>query len=290
MTQGSCLCGDVAFEIAGPFVEVHHCHCGYCRKAHGTPFGTYGVAAATGMRWLRGQEKIARYESSPGFQRAFCPRCGSILPGSEVQGLIFVPLGNLDGDPGARAEHHIFTSAKASWWEIHDALPQHAHFPPGFDAPVHPAKKAQDPPGRPRGSCLCGRVAYVVDGDPLRAVNCYCGRCRKARAAAHATNLFVEQASLRFTRGEDELAAYKVPDAQFFTQVFCHTCGSTMPRKDPGRGIAVIPMGGLDDDPHLGPQRHIFVADRAPWVEIHDDLPRHEAYPPPEPPPQRPPG
>jgi hypothetical protein len=280
MPLGSCLCGDVAYEIAGPFLEAHHCHCGFCRKAHGTPYATYGMAPAADMRWLRGEGAITRYESSPGFQRAFCGRCGSIVPGPGVPGLVFVPLGNLDGDPGVRPSSHIFAASKAPWWEIRDGLPQHAAFPPGFDAPVHATRAPQDPPGRPRGSCLCGRVAFVVTGDWLRARCCYCGRCRKAHAAGHASNAGLPDDGLRFTRGEGELASYKVPDAKFFRQVFCRRCGSKLPRIDRDRRLAVVPMGSFDDDPGIRPQRHIFVKDRAPWVGIHDDLPQHAEYPP----------
>ena len=72
MPRGSCLCGDIAYEIAGPFLEAHHCHCSMCRKEHGTPYATYGIAPASGMQWLRGREQIARFESSEGFYRAFC--------------------------------------------------------------------------------------------------------------------------------------------------------------------------------------------------------------------------
>jgi hypothetical protein len=280
MIPGSCLCRDVAYEICEPFSDAYHCHCGFCRKEHGTPYATYAMVPASGLKWLRGRDEAASYESSPGFERVFCPRCGSILPGPEFQGSIFVPLGNLDGDPGIRAEAHIFSAAKASWWEIRDHLPQHAHFPPGFDAPVQPTRVSADLAGKPRGSCLCGRVAYVVEGRPLVARNCYCGRCRKARAAGHASNLFVSIDGLRFTCGEDELTSYKVPEARFFTHVFCKTCGSTMPRKDEGRGIAMIPMGSFDDDPGLAPQCHIYVSDKAPWVDIHDELPRYAAAPP----------
>jgi hypothetical protein len=279
VAEGSCLCGDLAYEVAGPFIEAHHCHCGYCRKAHGTPYATYGIAPAAGLTWRRGAERIARYESSPGFERAFCPRCGSIVPGSEVEGLVFVPLGNLDGDPGVRPEMHIFTATKAPWWDIRDGLPEHATFPPSFDAPVHPTREPADPPGRPRGSCLCGHVAFVLESEPQRAANCYCRRCRKARAAGHASNLFVPLDGLRFTRGEDQLASYKIPEARFFTQVFCRTCSSAMPRTDASRGVAVIPLGAFDDDPHFQPQVHIFVADRAPWIGIHDALPQHDGPP-----------
>jgi len=280
MSMGSCLCGDVAYEVAGPFLEAHHCHCGFCRKEHGTPYASYAVAPSAGLCWLRGEDAIALYESSPGFQRAFCRRCGSVLPGPGASGLVFLPLGNLDGDPGVRPSMHILTASKAPWWEIRDGLPEHAGFPPGFDAPVHETRKPQDPPGRPRGSCLCGRVAFVLEADPVTARCCYCGRCRKGRAAAHASNLIVEADGLRFTRGEAERASFKVPGARWFTQVFCRHCGSKLPNVDRERGIAIVPMGSFDDDPGIRPRAHIFVEDGAPWAGIHDDLPQYAQRPP----------
>ena len=82
-----------------------------------------------------------------------------------------------------------------------------------------------------------------------------------------------------FVQGEDNLLRYKVPDARYFMQVFCKTCGSKMPRLDPGRGIAVIPFGSLDDDPGALPSRHIYVDDMARWYEITDDLPQYEQWP-----------
>jgi hypothetical protein len=44
---------------------------------------------------------------------------------------------------------------------------------------------------------------------------------------------------------------------------------------DPERGIAVVPMGSLDDDPGMRPQFRIFVGSKAPWFDIADDLPQH---------------
>ena len=109
--------------------------------------------------------------------------------------------------------------------------------------------------------------------------NCHCSRCRKARAAAHTTNGFTAMDDVRYTRGEDTLRTYRLPEARYFSQVFCPTCGSGMPRRDPERGIAVIPFGSLDDDPGRGADDHIFVASKAPWHEITDDLPRFDETP-----------
>ena len=35
-----------------------------------------------------------------------------------------------------------------------------------------------------------------------------------------------------------------------------------------------LPLGALDDDPGLKPKRHVFIAYKAPWFDIADDLPQ----------------
>jgi hypothetical protein len=203
-----------------------------------------------------------------------------VLPSDPVGERIFVPAGNLEGDPGARPLAHIFAASKASWYEIPDELPRFDAYPPGYGLPVLPDLEPLDAPGRPRGRCACGAVAYVLDGEPLLRRFCHCSRCRRQCSAAHASNLRARADAVRFTRGEDTLVSYKVPDAQFFTQVFCRTCGSNMPRIHRERDLAIVPMGSLDDDPGILPRAHIFVGSKAPWFEIRDDLPQYAEYPP----------
>ncbi len=281
MVRGSCLCGVVVWET--PALDlVTHCHCTRCRKTHGTAFATFGMCGADGFRPRAGRDAIVRYESSPGFVRPFCGRCGGAVPdGTPWQGLVGVPVGALDDDPGGRPVANIFVASKAAWFEPGPALPSFDAYPPGFDAPVLdelPATSATG--GGLGGSCLCGGVAFVVEG-PLRfARNCHCSRCRKARAAAHASNLVTTADGVRVTRGEPLLTTYKLPEARFFTQVFCRTCGAPMPRVDRDRDLGIIPMGSLDGTPALRPQRHIFVASKAPWYDIPDDLPQDAEYPP----------
>ncbi len=278
MSQARCLCGDISWEIDGPFEWMSHCHCSRCRKAHGAAFATYVAGPAAGFR-LRGAEHVRRWESAPSFARCFCDHCGSVVPGDPFGERVFVPAGNFDDDPGVRPLAHIFVASKAPWVDIRDDLPRFDAYPSGVDAPVLPDRAPLDAPGAPRGSCLCGGVTYVVEGTPGGCYNCHCGRCRRARSAAYASNLFISSDGLRFTRGEELLVSYKLPDAQRFTQVFCRACGSVMPRIDRDRGLAMVPMGSLDDDPGMRPQAHIFVASMAPWYAIADDLPQHREYP-----------
>ncbi len=130
-------------------------------------------------------------------------------------------------------------------------------------------------PREMRGSCLCGAVRYAISHEPVWAHNCHCQRCRKIRGSAFASNLFVPLESLRFEQGEDRIRSYKLPEAARFTHVFCGVCGSSLPFRNVDRGVAVIPMGSLDDDPQHPPDAHIFVGSKAPWFTITDSLPQH---------------
>ena len=103
-----------------------------CRKAHGAAFGSYGAVKADDFRVTSGAELITRYRSSPDVARTFCARCGSTLQflrESKAE-IVYVALGVLDDDLGVRPARHIFVGSKAPWFEITDALPQHAERPP----------------------------------------------------------------------------------------------------------------------------------------------------------------
>lgn len=281
MVRGSCLCGDVAFEVSGPFAGMTHCHCSMCRKFHGSAFATYTRVAGENLRWLEGEEQIASYASSDAGVRRFCARCGSAVPFVVGDGAAaFVPAGNLEEDPEVRPRAHIFVGSKAPWYEITDALECFEAYPPGIDAPeIERETRTAQTPGAVGGSCLCGAVAFEFEGEPLRMVNCHCSRCRRARSAAHASNLFIDAAGFRWLRGEERVKAYKLPDPARFAVAFCETCGSELPRVIPGAQRINIPAGSLDDDPGVTPGLHIYVGSKAPWFEISDQLPAYDEGP-----------
>lgn len=275
--NGGCLCGNVRWESQRGLELSSHCHCSRCRKAHGTAYGTYATAPEEGFR-IEG--KPTRFESSSSFARCFCPRCGSVTPGDAAEGHRVVPLGGLDGEPSVRPLAHIFVASKAPWFEWRDALPRFDAYPPGIGPAPLPDREPEPRAGGVRGSCLCNAVAFELTEPATVARFCHCSRCRKARAAAFAANLFVAESGIRFTRGEDLLVSFKIPEAQRFTQTFCRTCGGKLPRIDPARKLAVVPLGSLDDDPGLRPREHIFVGSKAGWDEITDALPQHAGLPP----------
>ncbi len=133
MVKGSCLCGGVQYEIDGDVELMANCHCSMCRKHHGAPFVTYVGVNTSQFRWVKGEDLVGDYESSPHLHRGFCRICGSNLP-IPIPGVerLFIPAGTLDDDPGARPQAHIFVASKAPWVEITDDLPQFDEYPPGF--------------------------------------------------------------------------------------------------------------------------------------------------------------
>jgi hypothetical protein len=288
--EGSCLCGTVRYEVSGPFNAMENCHCSMCRKHHGSAFSTYVSAPSAAFRWISGQDAILCYPSSSEGKRYSCKVCGSVLPMVMAEhGLVLCPAGPLEGDLGITPHSHMFVASKAPWHTITDSLPQHAEYPPEYAAPATPRPKVEPKPGVTQGSCLCGDVAFEATGDPLFMWNCHCQRCRRARSAAYATNVFFKIAQFRWTRGESQVVDYKLPEARFFAVAFCQRCGGELPRLSQERGIAVVPAGCLDTDPGMRASGHIFASYKASWFEITDSVQQYpEAPPPPPPSPARP--
>ena len=82
MLTGSCLCKSVAYEVDAAPGPIVHCHCETCRKTHGSAFSSVSNVPRDKFRWVRGQEQLSSYESSPGKFRHFCSRCAAL--GSQV--------------------------------------------------------------------------------------------------------------------------------------------------------------------------------------------------------------
>ncbi len=143
---GSCLCGSVAFRITGPMEKPLNCHCTNCRKQHGAAFRSRIRVHEDHFEWLKGEELIKFYESSPGFRRGFCSNCGTPVvnrpggPGYKRFALnphaaseLGIPMGILDGEPDIQPKMHVFVENKAPWFEITDDLTQYETLPKSFD-------------------------------------------------------------------------------------------------------------------------------------------------------------
>ena len=128
------------------------------------------------------------------------------------------------------------------------------------------------------GSCLCGAVRFEVKPPSAVFRYCHCSRCRKATGTAHAANLFVSKAQLRWLTGESQLKKFDLPGAKRFAVAFCTECGTRMPHQVTGTENMLIPAGVLDGQPDRQPDGSIFWGSRAGWFVETPDLPKHEEY------------
>jgi hypothetical protein len=120
----------VQYEVTGTPSAFDLCHCSRCREASGSAFIAELVFDGAVLEWVNGASLVKTYEAPirvkpPGYQRTFCGVCGGPVPTVD-QGVIRVPAGTLDDDPGLRPQRHIFVDFKAAWFDIADGLPRFA--------------------------------------------------------------------------------------------------------------------------------------------------------------------
>jgi hypothetical protein len=284
MTRGACVCSLVSFEIEPPWHWFSFCHCSICRRHHGSLFSASIGVDATRLRWTAGAEAIRHYRYSAAFERPFCARCGSKLPGpSGLHGRINVPAGLLEDAFDARPRTHIFVRSKSPAWAISDDLPQYDTWPPGLagklSCAASPQPESANEPGRLCGGCLCGAVRYRSGASVERVFHCHCSRCRKSSGAPFATHA-VATTAFEWTAGAARVSRWQMPEARFFATAFCALCGGLLPVIVPRLDRVYLPFGSLDDPAGLVPRAHIHVGSKARWLKISDTLPRYEAAPP----------
>jgi hypothetical protein len=77
--QGSCHCGQIAYEAEVDPDSAHICNCSDCQMLTGSAFRVTVHAPAATFRLLRGQPKVYVKTADSGTKRrhAFCPNCGT---------------------------------------------------------------------------------------------------------------------------------------------------------------------------------------------------------------------
>lgn len=129
-----------------------------------------------------------------------------------------------------------------------------------------------------KGGCQCGKVTYEADSTISDLSHCHCSMCRKLHGAAFATFASVAGESFRWSEGEDILRTYASSDK--IDRKFCSNCGSQLvvfykPEPD----LVYLTMGTVDGNPECPPDYHQFAGSKAPWHEITDGKPQHDAWP-----------
>ena len=128
------------------------------------------------------------------------------------------------------------------------------------------------------GNCECGRVQYEVDAAISDYSHCHCSQCRRLHGAAFASWGGVARDKFCYVSGEADLRIYA--SSEEIDRVFCGHCGSNiLADYKPEPDVLYITLGTVTGNPELPPGYHQFVGSKAPWYEICDALPQHEAWP-----------
>lgn len=121
-----------------------------------------------------------------------------------------------------------------------------------------------------KGSCLCGKVSYSVNG-PLRPViACHCTQCRKQSGHFYAATAADNETLTIY--GEDQITWYHASDDA--ERGFCKNCGSALFWRRPTDNYTSILAGSLDGKTGLKIIKHIYVADKGDYYDIKDDVPQ----------------
>lgn len=110
MSEGSCACGAVRYEVTEPLRDVWDCHCRRCRKVTGHHMAA--TSAAPDAVRVADRAALRWWEAAPGVEYGFCGTCGSTLfwRAADQPDKLCIAAGTLDGPTGLR-------TTKAWWCE-----------------------------------------------------------------------------------------------------------------------------------------------------------------------------
>jgi hypothetical protein len=123
------------------------------------------------------------------------------------------------------------------------------------------------------GGCLCQTVGFEADLPFVKFVKCHCSRCRNATGSAFAANAYVLPSAFRWTRGQENVVRFDLPEARSFSTSFCRRCGSPLPHNTRSGREVIIPAGSLRDDPGVSPGIEACWSSRATWLSDAINLP-----------------
>jgi hypothetical protein len=123
-----------------------------------------------------------------------------------------------------------------------------------------------------RGRCLCGEVTYEFNGEPKWQAYCHCESCRRNTSSPVAAFFGVSRGAFRFT-GKAPATYHSSPGVR---RLFCARCGTPIAYETDRRPDEVdLYAASLEDPETYRPQEHVYTAERLPWFDVRDDLPRH---------------
>jgi len=124
MHTGSCLCGDITFEVTLDELPAPiACHCTQCRKHSGhfeagtdVPRSAVSIEGRQHLTWFRTET----------VRRGFCSTCGSSLFfDADEKDWLGIAMGAFNTPTNTKLRMHVFVANKGDYYDITDGLPQY---------------------------------------------------------------------------------------------------------------------------------------------------------------------
>ncbi len=130
------------------------------------------------------------------------------------------------------------------------------------------------------GGCFCGAVRYRADEHTDSVAHCHCQHCRASTGATLMTWVEVPRAAFEWIAGEPASYRHESDWKTAITRRFCADCGTSLTYERDASDWLDVAAGSLDDPGAVAPAHHVYHASRIGWLEIDDQLPRHDrGYP-----------
>ncbi|MGI9317783.1 MAG: GFA family protein [bacterium] len=124
--SGSCLCGQVSYEISEPQVGAGFCHCRICQRALGAPINAWVAFPDRAVHFW--QRKPTYYQSSVIAERGFCPNCGTSLTyrmlKPSLSDYLILCIATLNNPGNIAPVWHGGVESQLPWLNLHDDLPR----------------------------------------------------------------------------------------------------------------------------------------------------------------------
>jgi len=126
--NGSCLCGNIQYQVQGPIKWCANCHCTRCQRSHGSGFVTWVGVLKHQFNLIKQSTSIKWYPSSEKSEYGFCPICGtSLLFRSEKwPDEIHFTLANITSDHQLKPTAHAYFDTHVDWLNFEDDLEKYS--------------------------------------------------------------------------------------------------------------------------------------------------------------------
>lgn len=106
--------------------------------------------------------------------------------------------------------------------------------------------------GHYKGHCFCGKVEFILEGDPEVMAYCHCDSCRQWSASPVSGFTLWKPGKMKITRGKDLLGSFTAnplsdDDTVVSDRVWCKNCGGHVYTDHPTMGLVDIPSAVIRD-------------------------------------------